>query len=270
MADGVDEASMRNRAMWESGSWDEVADVMQVAGPRLLDRLGTVAPGVRLLDVGTGSGGSVAIPAALRGAEVVGSDLTDLAFGAARRRAAAAGVEVEWVVADAMALPFEDDAFDVVTSTFGHMFAPDQPAAARELVRVCRPGGTIGLCCWTPQGRFGRFIAHMGMLLAPHPEGFRPPILWGSEPHVAELLEPLGATLEMERKTLTIAFESPAAQLAEWEVTMAPVVLTRARYGEDGWPPVRAGLLALFEELNECRDGTMAAEYEYLETIARV
>src|SRR5436190_1115783 len=133
------------------------------------------------------------------------------------------------------------------TGAFRRQLRPDQPAAAHGLVRVCRPGGTIGLCCWTPQGAFGRFIAHVGGLLAPHPEGFRPPILWGSEPHVAELLEPLGATLEMERKTLTIAFESPAAQVAEWEVTMAPVVLTRARYGEDGWAAVRAGLLALFE-----------------------
>lgn len=270
MADVVDEASARNRAMWESGEWDEVADVMQVAGPRLLDRIATVGPGVRLLDVGTGSGGSVAIPAALRGADVVGSDLTDLAFPAARRRAAAVGVEVEWAVGNAVALPFDDDAFDVVTSTFGHMFAPDQPAAARELVRVCRPGGTIGLCCWTPQGKFGRFIAHVGALLAPHPEGFRPPILWGSEPHVTELLEPLGATLEMRRLTLSMAFASPEAQLAEWELTMGPVVLTRARYGEDGWPAVRAGLLELFEELNERDDGTMGAEYEYLETIARV
>jgi len=263
-------ANERNRAMWESGVWDEVADSMAAVGPRLLDRLGIVSPGVRLLDVATGSGSSVAIPAALRGAEVVGSDLTDKAFGAGRERAEAAGVELEWVVADAAALPFEDDAFDVVTSTFGHMFAPDQPAAAGELVRVCRPGGTIGICCWTPEGSFGRFMAHLGMLLAPHPEGFRPPALWGSEPYVAELLEPLGATLDMRRTTIMMAFDSPEAQVAAWEATMGPVVLARSRLGEDGWPSARAELLALFSEINERDDGTMAAEYEYLETIARV
>jgi ubiquinone/menaquinone biosynthesis C-methylase UbiE len=106
-----------------------------------------VGPGVRLLDVGTGSGGTVAIPAAQRGAEVVGADVTDAWFPAALRRAEQAGVDVEWVIADVVQMPFESGSFDVVTSTFGHMFAPDQQAAARELVRVCRPGGTIGLCC---------------------------------------------------------------------------------------------------------------------------
>ena len=119
-------------------------------------------------------------------------------FDAARRRAAEAGVEVQWVVGDAVALPFEDASFDIVTSTFGHMFAPDQAAAASELARVCRPGGTIGLCCWTPQGNFGRMMASLVTLL-PIPEGFRPPMLWGSEPHVRELLEPHGVTLEMRR-----------------------------------------------------------------------
>ncbi len=264
------EATQRNRAMWESGDWDEVADCMAAAGPRLLDRIGTVGSGVRLLDVGTGSGGSIAIPAALRGASVVGSDITDAAFGGARRRAEAAGAEVEWIVGDASDLPFEDASFDIVTSTFGHMFAPDQPAAARELVRVCRPGGTIALACWTPQGKFGRFIATVVTLLPPPPEGFRPPLLWGSEPHVRELLEPLGATLDMRRRTLTIAFDSPEAHLSHWEATMGPVVTAKAFLGDEGWPPARERLLALFEEINERDDGTMAAEYEYLETIALV
>ena len=264
------EAAQRNKAMWERGDWDEVADSMASAGPGLLDRIGTVGPGVRLLDVGTGSGGSVAIPAAVLGASVVGADVTDAAFGGARRRAAAAGVEVEWVVGDAADLPFQDASFDVVTSTFGHMFAPDQQAAARELVRVCRPGGTIGLCCWTPQGKFGRFVATVVSLLPPPPEGFRPPVLWGSEPHVRELLEPLGATLDMRRTTLTIAFDSPESHMAHWEATMAPVVTVKAHVGPEGWPAARATLLALLEDINELDDGTMAAEYEYLETIARV
>jgi SAM-dependent methyltransferase len=265
----TDEASSRNRAMWEAGDWDELADQFAVAGSRLLDGIGDFA-GMRLLDVGTGSGGSVAIPAALRGADVVGSDVTDAWFAAARRRAEADAVDVSWIVADAAALPFEDHSFDVVASTFGHMFAPDQEAAARELVRVCRPGGTIGLCCWTPQGKFGRFVASIVMLMLPLPEGFRPPVLWGSEPHVRELLEPLGVTLEMRRTTLTLAFDSPEAQLERWEADFGPVVTAKALLGEERWPAARDGLLALLVELNERDDGTMAAEYEYLETIARV
>jgi SAM-dependent methyltransferase len=262
-------ATRRNREMWQLGDWDRVADAMAVAGPRLLDRIGDVGAGVRLLDIGTGSGGSVAIPAALRGAAVVGSDVTDVGFEAARHRAADAGVEVEWAVGDAADLPFEDDTFDVVTSTFGHMFAPDQQAAARELVRVCRPGGTIGLACWTPQGKFARFIATVVMLTPPPPPGFVPPALWGSEPHVTELLEPLGVVLDMRRTTLTMEYESPEAQVAHWESVFPPVVAAKARLGADGWPAGRAKLVELFEAINEREDGTMAAEYEYLEIVGR-
>jgi len=169
MSEVPDGARERNRAVWESGDWDGVAAYIATAGPRLLDRIGGVGPGVRVLDVGTGSGGSVAIPAAQRGADVVAADVTDAWFPAARRRGAAAGVDVDWIVADAVELPFEDRSFDVVTSTFGHMFAPDQQAAARELVRVCRPGGTIGLCCWTPEGSTGRLFASIAALM---PHGF--------------------------------------------------------------------------------------------------
>lgn len=265
----ADDARERNRRVWEAGDWDVVAEYVASAGPRLLDRIGTIGPGVRLLDVGTGSGGSVAIPAALRGAEVVGADVTDAWFPAARRRASDAGVDVEWVVGDAAELPFGDDSFDVVASTFGHMFAPDQQAAARELVRVCRPGGTIGLCCWTPEGNTGRFFGVIAGMLPPPPEGFRPPVLWGSEPHVRELLEPLGVTLDLRRTTLTIAAQSPEEQTAAYESSFGPMVMARAAIGDERWPAARAALLAFLEEINERDDGTMAAEYEYLETIGR-
>lgn len=264
-----DAARERNRMVWSSGDWDVLADAVAVAGTWLLDDLGDAAgPGARLLDVGTGSGSSVAIPAALRGASVVGCDVTDAWFGAARRRAAEAQAEVEWVVGDAVELPFEDASFDVVTSTFGHMFAPDQQAAARELVRVCRPGGTLGLCCWTPQGKFGRVMARI-VALTPVPEGFRPPLLWGSEPHVAELLEPLGVALATQRRAVSIEAPSPAAQVAMFEANFGPLVTARAAVGAERWPEVHDDLVALVEEINDRDDGTMSAEYEYLQTIAR-
>jgi SAM-dependent methyltransferase len=269
MSEVVDGARERNRAVWSSGDWDEVAPYIAAAGPRLLDQIGGVGPDVRLLDVGTGSGGAVAIPAAQRGAAVVGADVTDAWLPAARRHAEEAGVDVEWVVADAVELPFEDGSFDVVTSTFGHMFAPDQHAAAPELVRVCRPGGTIGLCCWTPEGHSGRLFASIAALMPPPPEGFRPPLLWGSEPHVRELLEPLGVTLAMRRAAVTIAFASAEAQTAHYEAYFGPIVAAKAAIGEDRWPLARDGLLAFLAEINERDDGTMAAEYEYLETIGR-
>jgi SAM-dependent methyltransferase len=270
MSDVLDGARERNRAVWTSGDWDQVAGYIAVAGPRLLDRIGSVGPGVRLLDVGTGSGGAVAIPAAQRGADVVGADVSDAGFPAARRRAEEAGVEVEWIAADAIELPFEDGSFDVVTSTFGHMFAPDQQAAARELVRVCRPGGTIGLCCWTPEGHAGCFFTTIAALLPPPPENFRPPVLWGSEPHVRELLEPLGVTLDMRRTTLTMTFDSPEAHVDLYEVNFGPMVTAKATIGEDRWPVARELLLAFLNEINERDDGTLSGEYEYLETIARM
>jgi SAM-dependent methyltransferase len=267
MPEPVSSARQRNRAVWEAGDWDKLANAIASAGYGLLDSL-TLGEGTRLLDVGTGSGGSVAIPAAWRGAEVVGADITDAWFEAARRRAAEAGVEVQWVVGDAVALPFEDASFDIVTSTFGHMFAPDQAAAASELVRVCKPGGTIGLCCWTPQGNFGRMMASL-VTLMPIPEGFRPPMLWGSEPHVRELLEPHGVTLETRRAVVRFEFESAEQQLSIFEANFGPMVTARAALGEDAWAAAREGMLALLADINERDDGTMAADFVYLVTIGR-
>jgi SAM-dependent methyltransferase len=269
MADVAAGPRERNRAVWSAGDWDQVADFVAVAGPDLLDRIGDIGPGVRLLDIGTGSGGSVAIPAAERGADVTGADVTDSWFPAAQRRAEDAGVNVEWVVGDAVELPFEAGSFDVVTSTFGHMFAPDQAAAAAELVRVCKPGGTIGLCCWTPEGVTGQMFGSIASLMPPPPEGFRPPVFWGSEPHVTELLEPLGVTLEMERTTLRIELESPEAQADHYEKNFGPLVMARAAIGEEKWPEARARFAAFLEEINDRDDGTMGADWEYLVTIGR-
>jgi SAM-dependent methyltransferase len=256
-----------NRAVWEAGDWDLVAPRIESAGPRLLDRLGEVA-GLRLLDVGTGSGGSIAIPAALRGAQVVGSDITDAWFAAARRRAAEAGAAVQWVVGDATALPFDDGEFDVVTSTFGHMFAPDHDASARELVRVCRPGGTIGLCCWTPESTFSRELAIIvGHLPAPAAD-VRPPHLWGSERHVRALLEPLGLELEMRREAVAIRAPSPEMQVTFFEHAFGPFVSAKAALG-DGWGAARRDAIDFMTSVNQAGDGTLAVDFEYLETIGR-
>jgi len=258
----------RNRAIWEAGDWDLIAPRLEAAGPRLLDRLATVGDGVRLLDVGTGSGGSVAIPAARRGAALVGSDLTDAWFDAARGRALEAGVEVEWVVADAVDLPFEDGSFDVVTSTFGHMFAPDHAAAARELVRVCRRGGEIGLCCWTPESVFSRELrAVTGHLPAP-PPGVRPPALWGSEEHVRALLEPLGVELELRTDAVAIRAPSPEMQVTFFEHAFGPFVTAKAALG-DGWGAARQDAIDFMTSVNQADDGTLAVDFEYLETIGR-
>lgn len=255
------------RRVWSAGNWNEVADYVAGVGPRLLDDIG-VEPGMRLLDVGTGSGGSVAIPAALRGVEVVGSDITSTHFDAARSRAAEAGVEIEWVEADALELPFEEGSFDRVCSTFGHMFAPDHALAAAELVRVCKPGGAIGFCCWTPDGLIGRMFAITASRMPPPPPGVQPPPLWGDEAHVRELMEPLGVELEFRHRTNVFEHEDIDGYFDHMEANFGPMVTARTMLGED-WAAVREETDALFRAANQAGDGAMRMEGEYLQTIAR-
>src|SRR5437764_166728 len=157
----VDEFRQRTRATWAAGDWDSFARFVEPVGARVLDRVG-IEPGMDLVDVGTGTGGNVAIPAAQRGAKVVGCDVTPELFEHARRRAADAGVDVAWIEADAQDLPFEDASFDRVVSTFGAMFAPDHWAAAAELVRVCRPGGRIAMTTWVNDGFPGELFKLAG------------------------------------------------------------------------------------------------------------
>ena len=162
----------RHRAMWASGDYPSMVETFLLPlGPRLVDASG-ITSGMRVLDVGAGTG-NASIPAAQRGADVVASDLTPELLEAGRRRAEALGVELDWVEADAEALPFEDASFDLVMSTIGVMFAPHHQAAADELVRVCRPGGKIALLSWTPEGHARRAVPDDGAV-RPHASARRP------------------------------------------------------------------------------------------------
>ena len=172
--------------MWASGDYPSMVETFLLPlGPRLVDACG-IGPGMRVLDVAAGTG-NASLPAAQRGARVTASDLTPELLEAGRRRAEAEGLELEWVEADAEHLPFEDASFDVVMSSIGAMFAPHHQDVADELVRVCRPGGTIGLLSWTPEGMIGALFRTMGPFAPPPPPGAQPPPLWGSEEHVREL-----------------------------------------------------------------------------------
>lgn len=176
----------RARAIWAAGDYTRVADeLIPSLGPALLDAVGDVA-GERLADVAAGSG-NVAIPAAKRGARVVASDIVPRLLDAGRERADAAGVRLEWVEADAEALPFASESFDVVTSCVGVMFTPDHQLSADELVRVTRVGGRIGVLNWTPDGFIGRLFTTMAGHLPAGPAGARPPASWGDVEYVAGL-----------------------------------------------------------------------------------
>jgi SAM-dependent methyltransferase len=258
----------RNRAVWGAGNWDDVSQLIAEVGPRLIDRV-VVEPEMEVLDVGTGSGGAVAIPAALRGARVVGSDLVPDHFHDGRRRAAEAGVEVEWVEADAEALPFYDGRFDRVLSTFGHMFAPRHSRSGAELARVCRPGGIVGTATWRPTGFAGELCQTMAKHLPAPPEFAQPPGLWGDEDHVRAMLERHGLELEFHHETVVFSRDGDAEAFTSYhEEKFGPVVAAKTALG-DGWPALRSDLVFLFEKWDEGGDGQVRVPSEYLVTVGR-
>lgn len=263
---GIAELKDAARAVWAAGDYDAVATLIWDVGGRLVRRL-EVGPGDDVLDVACGTG-NAAIPAAQAGARVVGVDLTPELFAAARRRAGAAGVEVEWVEGDAEALPFADESFDVVLSTFGLMFAPGHEAAAAEVVRVLRPGGRIGICNWTPEGNVGEFFALMAAHLPPPPGPA--PTLWGSEEHVRGLFASAGLELFFERELVELRFDSIEQAVALYETKFGPVVKAREQLEPEGrWAALRSDLAALFARHNGSRDGGVSFPAEYLVLTAR-
>ena len=218
----------RHRAMWASGDYPSMVETFLLPlGPSLVDAC-RIVPGMRVLDVAAGTG-NASIPAAQRGANVTASDLTPELLEAGRDRAKAAGVELEWAEADAERLPFEDESFDVVMSSIGVMFAPRHGAAADELVRVCRPGGTIGLLSWTPEGMIGSLVRSMGPFAPPPPPGAQPPPLWGSEAHVRELFGDRVEQRVEQRDVLEVtAFTHPHDYAEHFKARYGPTITVRA------------------------------------------
>jgi ubiquinone/menaquinone biosynthesis C-methylase UbiE len=220
------ELKAKHRALWASGDYPAVAvELIPQLGPELVRACG-VRAGQRVLDVGAGSG-NAAIPAAERGAAVTASDLTPELFEAGRRIAAERGVDLEWVEADAEALPFDDGSFDVVMSCVGAMFAPRHQVTADELVRVCRPGGTIGMINWTPQGFIGNLFKTMKPYAPPPPPGASPAPLWGDEEHVRELFGDRVIDLLLRRQVVALDYRTDPTEFREyWKAKYGPTIAT--------------------------------------------
>ena len=228
------ELKARHRAMWASGDYPSMVETFLLPlGPRLVTACG-IGPGTSVLDVAAGTG-NASIPAAQAGATVTASDLTPELLEAGRRRADAAGVTLDWVEADAEHLPFEDESFDVVMSSIGAMFAPHHELVAGELVRVCKPGGTVGLLSWTPEGMIGALFRTMGPFAPPPPPGAQPPPLWGSEQHLAELFGDRVDFAVMERDVLAVdAFQRPLDYGEHFKDRYGPTIAAQANAAKNG------------------------------------
>ena len=264
------ELKARHRKMWASGDYPSMVETfLTPLGPRLADAC-AAGPGTRVLDVAAGTG-NASIPAALAGAHVTASDLTPELLEAGRRRAEAAGAELEWVVADAENLPFEDGSFDVVMSAIGAMFAPRHRQTADELGRVCRPGGTIGLLSWTPEGMIGSLFKTMGPFAPPPPPGAQPPPLWGSEEHVQELLGGRVDFTTLERDVLDVtAFERPHDCATHFKDRYGPTIAAQANARKDGREAELAEALdAVCDEWNRGTPEQARFEIEYLVAVGR-
>ena len=260
----------KHRAMWAMGNYPSVVtDVVAPLGPILVDAAG-IQPGDLVLDVAAGSG-NAAIPAARAGARVIASDLTPELLETGQKLAAEAGVQLTWETADAEALPYGDSEFDAVLSCLGVMFAPHHQTSADELIRVCRPGGTIGLLSWTPSGFIGQMFATMRPYAAPPPPGAEPPPLWGSEDHVRELLGDRVEQVLTETRTLRVThYTSPEAFRDYFKTNYGPTISAYRFIADD--PDRVAALDHDLAELGQRFDigtGSYELDWEYLIFIAR-
>ena len=259
------EIKARHRTMWALGDYPAVAaEVIPDLGQVLVAACG-VQPGNTVLDVACGSG-NAAIPAALRGAIVTACDLTPALLESGRDLAASRGATIDWRETDAEALPFADGQFDVVMSCVGVMFAPHHQACADELVRVCRPGGRIGLVSWTPEGFVGQMFTTMKPYSPPPPPGAQPPPLWGHEDHVRDLFGDGVTDVASSRQTVTVSrFETPKAFRDYFKSNYGPTVA--AYRGLANEPQRIAALDHDLEELARRHDrgrGATVMDWEYL------
>jgi len=253
----------RQQAAWSSGDYAVIGTTLQIVGEQLCETL-DVRSGQRVLDVAAGNG-NVTLAAARRWCEVVSTDYVPSLLDGGRQRAAADGMTIDFQEADAEALPFADAAFDVVVSTFGVMFTPNQDKAAGEMLRTCKPGGKIGMANWTPESFIGQIFKVLGKHLPP-PAGVKSPALWGTPAQLAEFFGAAG-TIKAEARHFTFRYRSPEHFVDIFKTYYGPmhkafIALDDARQQE-----LRNDLLALIGRMNRAEDGTMVVASEYLEIV---
>lgn len=254
----------KQQATWGSGDYAVIGATLQIVGETLCEAV-DIAAGSRVLDVAAGNG-NASLAAARRGAEVTASDYVEALLDRALLRAEADGVRLTTKVADAEALPFDDGSFDTVLSTFGVMFTPDHQQAASELLRVCRPGGRVGLANWTPEGFVGRMFKIVGQHVPP-PAGVASPLAWGTDAHVQDLLGG-GADVEITRRQFTFRFRSAGDFVDTFKTFYGPMLRAFDALDDEGKTSLRTQLEALATEAGRAVGGSLAVPSEYLEIVA--
>ena len=255
---------IRQQAAWSSGNYAVVGTTLQVVGEQLCETLDLRA-GSKVLDVAAGNG-MASLAAARRWCDVTSTDYVPALLECGRARASADGLPIEFIEADAEYLPFGDSAFDVVVSTFGVMFTPNQEKAASELLRVCKPGGRIGLANWTPEGFIGQVFKTLGKYLPP-PSGAKSPALWGTRAAIEEMFGAQSRSIKAEPRLFNFRYRSPEHFLDVFRTFYGPVLKAFAALDTTSQQNLRNDLHALIVRMNKSGDATMVVPSEYLEVV---
>jgi ubiquinone/menaquinone biosynthesis C-methylase UbiE len=254
----------RQQMAWVSGDYALIGTTLQIVGEDLCEALDLRA-GQKVLDVAAGNG-NVSLAAARRWCDVTSTDYVPALLERGRERAAADRFDITFREADAEQLPFDDDSFDVVVSTFGVMFTPDQDRAASELMRVCRRGGKIGLANWTPDGFIGQVFKTIGKHLPP-PAGARSPALWGTRNRLDELFDPRATSLAATVRSFNFRYKSAQHWLDIFRTYYGPVLKTFGALPASAQDQLARDLIALIGRFNRTNDGSMVVPSEYLEVV---
>ena len=264
----VDLAAVKNKQhlAWSSGDYAVVGTTLQIVGESLCEAL-DLRSGERVLDVAAGNGNAT-LAAARRWCDVVSTDYVPTLLERGRARASAEALQVQFEQADAENLPYPDHSFDVVLSTFGVMFTPDQDKAAAEMARACKPGGRIGLANWTPASFVGEIFKTMGKYVAPA-AGVKSPALWGTEARLRELFGERLDSIEIERRDFVFRYRNAAHWLEVFRTFYGPMHRALGALDADKQETLAADLIALAERFNRATDGTLVAPSEYLEVVIK-
>lgn len=263
---GLEQLKQRMRGTWMSGDFGQIARYSAKGAEEFVGRLG-ISSGMRVLDVACGTG-NLAIPAARKGAQVTGVDIAPNLVEQACQRAAGEGLQATFEEGDAEQLPYPDAQFDLVMSMFGAMFAPRPERVASELARVCRPGGTIAMANWTPQGFVGKMFSLTSRYVPP-PEGIPAPVLWGSERVARERLDGFARNTQTVRVTLLFDYPFPPRQVVQFfRDYFGPTQMAFSKLDAPGQLALAADLEKLWAEHNQAENGRTLVSAEYLEVTA--